>query len=380
MSEKKSWDIQRKPVARPEPPSAPARPEPVRASRPVARKAPRKERPVRAIKPPKPVKVRPQPRVRVVQGKKREPLRDQRIRARKRARVLFFIALALLIAGLYGALWLPALRIQHVDAAGPDASAAQSIAQTSLEGTYYYVFPRNSVFLFSQQQIRAEVLAQYPEISALSISRTSLSSISIRDIPRETAFIWCGETFGSPPSVSISPAIGTTTLSSASSTDSTYPSQTTVPAEVSPCYNADSEGFVFSEAPNDTSSSLKIYSPLAKSADPIGNTVMDASDIPNALQFVKAIESINVPITSFVIRADAQEIDLYAAGGTRITYVLGREQKAIVLAEASFPSLMLTNGSLDYVDLRFDGKVFFMKKGSAAPQQTVTVSTSTPAH
>jgi hypothetical protein len=69
-----------------------------------------------------------------------------------------------------------------------------------------------------------------------------------------------------------------------------------------------------------------------------------------------------VPVVAFVIRGD--EADLYAQSGTRITYVLGREEVTTQVAESAFPSLNLDDGSLEYVDLRFEGKAYFKKVGS----------------
>ena len=69
------------------------------------------------------------------------------------------------------------------------------------------------------------------------------------------------------------------------------------------------------------------------------------------------MKSLNVPIVSLVLRGD--EADLYPQSGTRITYVLGQEQAAAQLAKAAFPSLDLNDGSVQYVDLRFDGKVYY---------------------
>jgi hypothetical protein len=74
------------------------------------------------------------------------------------------------------------------------------------------------------------------------------------------------------------------------------------------------------------------------------------------------MRTLGADIVSIDIRGD--EADLYTRAGTRITYVLGREQQAAGLAASAFPTLKLNDGSLLYVDLRFDSKVFFKKKGA----------------
>jgi hypothetical protein len=125
-----------------------------------------------------------------------------------------------------------------------------------------------------------------------------------------------------------------------------------------------------------TPSSLRIYGPLADTGDnnpsPLGSVIAQANLIPNALQFIKALKSLGVPIVAFVIRGD--EADLYAQSGTRITYVLGHEEVTSQVAESAFPSLNLNDGSLEYVDLRFEGKAYFKKVGSV--QANAATSTS----
>jgi hypothetical protein len=298
----------------------------------------------------------------VPQGREREPLKARRRRARRRSLSVFFISIVLVLAAALGSLWFPQVRIQNIQTGGQDSSALQAIASSVMQGTYHYILPRNSIFFFPENEIRTQILAQYPDISAVSISRVSFNTIAVIGIPREAALTWCGPIYDSAPAV---------TQANASSTTSAPPIPT--------CYSADAQGIIFAPISQEAASSsdaLKIYGPLAGGSvdQPLGATIGQASAIPNALQFVKAIKSLGVPIVSLVIRGD--EADLYAQSGTRITYVLGREEIAVQLAESTFPSLNLNDGSLEYVDLRFEGKVYYKKVGAAASTQ----ASSTPAH
>ena len=94
----------------------------------------------------------------------------------------------------------------------------------------------------------------------------------------------------------------------------------------------------------------------------LGASVTGAKYIPELLRFAKTLKSLGAIVTSVQLRGD--EADLYTVYGTRITYVLGREQQAATLAATAFPSLTLSNNSLLYVDLRFDSKIFFKKRES----------------
>ena len=368
MSERKSWDIQpkRQEVSRPAPAQTPVRRVPQKAQRPTPDRQSVSQ--VRRQQAPQKTKPMPEPQAQAIrrkpavqQGKDREPLKARRKRARRRALwiigILFFVGAAMVI----GVFWLGVFRIQQVGTAGPDSQGMQTIAQSALAGTYHYVIPHNSIFFFPAQEIRTEILKQYPEISAVSISRTSLSTILISGIPREAALTWCGDTYTALPAQVLS-----------------TPTASSTPAVPQPtCYSADAQGVIFAPIsdPSIITGTLKIYGSLAGVGDsnpsPLGATIAEANVIPNALQFIKALKSLGVPIVAIAIRGD--EADLYAQSGTRITYVLGHEEVTAQVAESAFPSLNLDDGSLEYVDLRFEGKAYFKKVGS----EQATISSST---
>ena len=313
----------------------------------------------------------------VLQGKDREPLKNRRKRARNRMQIILSVVSVFVIVGLYICVWLPAFRIQYVQAAGPDASSIQADTVKALTGTIGYIVPRNSIFFFPDSEIRDQLLTQYPEVVSVTISRTSFDSISIMSVPRESSFVWCGSTYTSSNSPSVVSAPVTDT--SASSTDSSDTASSTLYVDSSdsalttstaadqntsqPCYNTDSNGLIFAVDASPATNVLKVYGLLVSSTTmPIGVHLSSAASIPNALEFVKEIKSLGVPVITLVLRND--EADLYAQSGTRITYVLGQEKTAVALAASTFPSLNINDGSLEYVDLRFGDKVYFKKFGS----------------
>lgn len=291
-------------------------------------------------------------------SRKRESLKEKR----KKSKKVFFIVLSvvsslLIVAAVYG-MWQSPVRISTVTAEGPNAEAIQAIAKDALQGTYAYVLPRDSIFVFPESSIRASILRAYPSISAVAISRTSFSEIQVRAIPRASAFVWCGASA----------------------------------VEASVCFEADAEGLIFAEIESRVAmgkvvsaemdmvasemvdiapvqdidpSSLRIYAPLESEENddgtPLRAHVVGASRIPDALRFVKAMRALGVNIASVEIRED--EADLYTPDGTRITYILGDEEKSAALAASSFPTLNIGSGQLAYVDLRFEGKVYIKRRG-----------------
>jgi len=290
--------------------------------------------------------------------RKRESLKERRKKTQKTVFIVLLVAFVLVIgASIYG-MWQLPVRISVVTAEGPQADAVQQIAQTALEGTYGYVLPKNSIFVFPESSIRASVLREYPNISAVSISRTSFTEIYVRTIPRASAFVWCGVTADAAGNCYDADAEGlifgeiASVLAMAKSASGEMDTVATSVMDVAPEQNVDP-------------SSLRIYAQLESENNddgtPLRAHVVGAERIPDALRFVKAMRALNVSIVSIEIRDD--EADLYTPQGTRITYILGEEEKSAALAASSFPSLNLSDGQLAYVDLRFEGKVYIKRRG-----------------
>ena len=275
-------------------------------------------------------------RRRTAASSRRKPLKARRQEERQRTGLIALVIVFIIAGGLIYLLWRPEIRITSVDASGSEyATSIQKIAADKLSGTYWGIFPRNSFFLYPERSIRAAILEAHPGVSSVSISRSGFDSITIGTSERVAAFHWCG----SPESPSTS------------------------------CYQADAEGFVFAPAPfesaSSTSPTLRVYATLVSESDsadyPLRTNVVGAEQIPDILRFSRAIKSLGIPVHSIAIRGD--EADLFVPHETRVTYVIGHEEEAAKGASAAFPNLNLMDGSLEYVDLRFDGKVYLKRRG-----------------
>jgi hypothetical protein len=273
-------------------------------------------------------------------GPRSTSLKSRRRRARRRLLALYGVLALLLVGSLIYGLWRPAVRIENVEAAGAHAETLPGMARAAISGTYFYLLPRNSIFIVPKEAVRTAILDAYPDVAAVSVSRTGLDSLFVNALPRVSAFTWCGSTYNA-------------------GTDS--------------CYEADAEGYLFAPLPIPGGASatttdiadftLHLYAPLveADASSPLRAHIKDASRIPDALRFVRAMQSLGAKVTALAMRDD--EADVYTTGGTRLTYVLGHEQDAANLAATALPTINVNDGSLQYVDLRFSGKVYYKKKG-----------------
>ncbi|MDB5194927.1 MAG: hypothetical protein JWO84_111 [Parcubacteria group bacterium] len=316
----KAWDIQ---------PSAPQRGPKKAASAPVRAAEP--SRPRMADMHPRSAPTRREAVRRPTPS--RVPLGRRRTLRRKRLAFLILAAVVLVLIVVEIVLWQPLLRVQTVKAEGLDAAGVETFVEKDLTGTRFFVIPKNSIFFIPQKSLRAHLLAAFPQIEAVSIAPIGLTTLKVAATERASVLWWCG---------------------------------TARDAAVAPCYETDAAGIVFAQVPAEeaaaSSSMLSLYAPLAQpiGTTPAGDSVASPALLPPLIQFVKAMRTLGADITAVAMRGD--EADLYTRAGTRITYVLGREQQAAALATSAFPTLSLNDGSLLYVDLRFDSKVFFKKK------------------
>ncbi len=376
MSERKSWDVQPKRA-----PQAPARaPEPARTRRAV--EPTRKQLiPVKTSPPARasagvnaPRSNRQAP-TRVSSQTKRSLTERRRGKRRSLLYVVLGITVTLVALSIY-VLWMPALRVTNIEAKGPGAEQAKEVALQQLSGTYFFIVPRNSVFLIPVEQIRQAILTAVPEASAVSISRTSFSSLTVMTTSRAGAFLWCGTTIDTPrpegcyeadvDGLIFKAANGTevidatsiaTTVASSSDAEPVEPgvvAEPTIPEPVAPraLYgNANAQVRIFGSLSKE----------LAEGESPVGASVVSPSPLLNALKFVDALRELGAPVTSLSIRGD--EADLWLGGPTRIMYVLGREREAAELAASALPTLNLKGGNYQYIDLRFPGKAYTKRFG-----------------
>ena len=260
--------------------------------------------------------------------------RESRLAARRRTRrrVLGALGAFLLLAVFAGTLyafWLPEFRVEEIKISEPAASDTKALVRTALSGTYVGIVPRDSIVFLSKPTVRQAILSAHPEASAVSISRSGFTSLSISVSMRIPVARWCG----------------------------------TVSTSNADCYVFDGGGFIFASSTT-SSALLKLFAPLQNtfmaSSTPIGNSIQGSSHIAKLLMFSRELRDYAPPAISATIRDD--EVDFILPSSTRITYVLGNEDVAAALAAATLPSLNLSDDSIEYVDLRFSGKAYLKRR------------------
>jgi cell division septal protein FtsQ len=260
-----------------------------------------------------------------------ERLGERRRQGRRRVRIALIILLLLLLGATLYALHQPFARISHVQVFGAEESLAD-IAFDAMRGSYLGTIPRDSTLFYPADQIRSDILARDSNIAAVSLFRSGLRSLTVRVDMRVPIAQWCG--------LSPTPDVGE------------Y------------CYVFDSSGLIYAAADlaPDTLNSFALYSPLVGATEePLQATISQSEKLPATFDFARQISSLGSNVTKIVIQNG--EVSDILSSGTRVTYVLGNEQNAFTALSSARDSFKLDDGSIEYIDLRFDGKVYLKRKG-----------------
>lgn len=139
-------------------------------------------------------------------SKQREVLQPSRLKARRRKvriikAVFFFVLFVLLLGGVVGSFYIPALRVRDVsvlDAKTIDPKEVERALREVLSGKKWFVLPKNNAFLFSEEELREKVLQDFPKVKGIAIKLTNFHAIEARIEERSAYALWCGENKNEP--------------------------------------------------------------------------------------------------------------------------------------------------------------------------------------
>jgi len=272
-----------------------------------------------------------------------ERLRERRRKHRRNLLIVVGVLLLLLLgASVYG-FWQPSVRIKRVEVFG-STLPLQPIVLETIAGSYLGIIPRDSIFFYPERDIRSRIIATYGAVATISFFNNGLDGLTLKVTSRVPIARWCPDEL-------------TEIVSSSTPREEAY-------AE---CYLFDDRGLLFA-----TSSEVAlvnpflVHAPLDPTAEIRGQILPERERLPAAFNFARQLGSFGSSAISVAVATPEATITLKK--GTRVTYVLGKEEEAYAALTSAKEKVNLNDGSIDYVDLRFSGKVYLKRKGDTVPQ------------
>lgn len=214
----------------------------------------------------------------------------------------------------------------------------QAFVSKKLEGKYFFLFPKTSIFLYPRKNIEVSVLDAFKRIYFVKVSFEDFQTINLIVKEREPYALWCGK----------------------------------MNTKEEQCYFLDKQGFIYTEAPNFTGNTFLRYygtsTPVSykfvNTGGPVGNRFLLEEEFQKFNFFIKTLQNIGLELNSFIVQ-DKDDITISLKGEERILF--GRTQNLSVVldnVQSFFESdeYIKNEAGLLYADFRFGNKVYYRFK------------------
>ncbi len=247
--------------------------------------------------------------------------------AKKRRIIVGGILFVLLVASVFLSR-LESLRIKDVVVNGTqaiDAAKVEAKVAEELEGSFFWIIPRDNALLYGENRIRARLKEQFPRFSSITLSLEGLKTLQVSVVERQPHALYCEG------------------------------------AEL--CWFLDSEGFVFDAAPTFSEGVYFTYTEKPALESPLGHSLLPREEFQALDRFVGSLPMLG--LTPLALEIASADMTLELTGGARILW--GREsdlertfgnlesflKSPTIQAQADFLS------KIGVLDLRTEDRVFY---------------------
>ncbi|MFA6253873.1 MAG: hypothetical protein WC640_01255 [Candidatus Paceibacterota bacterium] len=298
---------------------------------------------------------------------KAEILRSSREREKKiknTKRILGLLLVVFIVGGFLLLLNLNFFRLTAFNVSGQtsqDLSVLKGVIRENLNGYYLGLVPNNSVFFFSKKNLAVLLRQKFPGLQSVGVDSPNLNTLNISLIDRESKVLWCNQLVSGKR-----------------------------------CFYLNDDGLAYQEAPNFSDAIIMEFESRGIVKE-LPSSVINPQDLSRAKLFLSFLKSsladwsLSAGSTSSLQASSGQAISSSAYKLARINVLPFKDFEAIIVSNASpdnswrllfntgtasdqlitnFHSLIkdptLTKDwvgkNLDYLDMRFDNKVFYRFK------------------
>ncbi len=270
--------------------------------------------------------------------------RVQRTKRRKKV-ILFAVFFLILVGGLAALSRLNKLKIDTVVVTGTevlDEKQILDVVQGQLAGKYVWLFSKSNTFIYPRNAIAQKLKDTFKIIADLEIAHPDIKKITVTIQERKGAYLWCT---GDAEDIS---------------------------AQNSNCYFLNSDGYIFSNAPYFSGNVYFKFLGGGISDDPIGRQFLSPNKFNSLIQLKKAMYSLKLNPSAVVILDNGE----YQFILTRSSGARSNPPKILIPADFNLEKIVsnldssisadplqteLAKGfpTLQYIDMRFDNKVFY---------------------
>jgi hypothetical protein len=268
---------------------------------------------------------------------KGELLQKKKKKQKKRKYIIFSILF--FIFCILGILFfsIPYFHIKKVIVVGEETivpGSTEHIVQETLQGRYALVFPKKNVFLIKKKKLVYILRATFPEIDTIHI-RKHFHSLNITIAERKPSTVWCMDTR-------------------------------------SDCYFVHNDGTIFALAGKVSNPLFFVYyTPLQDTVEPIGALLLPKEKFDRVERIRKTMNEYGVKMYGYTMASDHEEY-LYITPiqhGQKSAYIKSRTDQNTETILSNLMTVLKSDELLqeknnhfnntEYIDLRFDGKVFY---------------------
>lgn len=274
--------------------------------------------------------------------------------------VLYFILLTVFFALLVATVRYQKFFISDVEIVGNvtlDTDELKNKVLKNLEGKYFYLIPRKSIFFYPKGGIKRDISYSFKKVLKVDLAYKSFKNpriIVVSILERKPEYVWCGES--------------------------------TEEKSASGCYFIDARGFIFDPVSRSKSDTFTVfYGSLYSSENEIlglnqqelagrtddsvlGGRFLSETRFDGLKKFIDGVRALGLS-TAELVKKDDDDYELRLTRGGNILFSLGNGTERILsnLESALETDPLRTNLAqktkyLDYIDLRFGNKVFFKFK------------------
>ena len=275
-------------------------------------------------------------------------LRRKKHKTARKKTIIFLIIIFIIVVAISFASRITAFNIDKIVISGNkiiETKDIESIVKNEIAGDYLWIFPKTNFLIYPKHQILNELNSKYKRLKSISINVDKFKTLEVSVSEYEGKYLWCGATIPAP----------TSSLKES-------------------CYFMDSSGYVFDQAPYFSGSIyFKFYgNGISKTGDPSGSYFMK-SNFAKIIGFKNTIEKLDLKPTAFWTDENREEGNFAISGtpgvGPYIIFKINTDYEklaenlqAAISTDPLRSDLKSKFNSLQYLDLRYDNKVYFKFK------------------